>query len=843
MSWLSSVGNLLENLDGQAETVAETVAEQATSTGISNNLRRLNNTIANNASAITSNIAKSGNISRDDDFEEGDDYYDGNSFSSFEDDEEFTTDGEGEDDKIGGANTISTEGDKSGNDGLIANNANAISSGPSSVSAQSAPTTELFQPTNDNQQPDKDSDPIGKPVSNKARNPDQEQQSSVKPIAPEKVNPSNATETPSDTNNTNPKVPALQKLPMKQVERGITLPNQLSPLLQQKASAKQSLVTEASSKTSAPTQNDPGTKKVPEQKQKDETRLFKKQQQQQQQVLASKNKTIQSLQSQLAKLREQVTKGAAENESLNQRTKDLKDKLQSSEREIEAQGNELSKAGDEMEKIRTNAKEELEDLQDDHEDEMEEIQRNHQSALDKMRQEYEKNIAEWKERYESEENLRQQEGGDSIKELQEATKREREALIKLAEVTDERKSLQTKLDLVVGQETTLKQQVESSLESAETVAAREQRARDELDAAAALHTKQMTQRQRREAELEQTILEMGSALTLAKQQLQQQGKILSSPKGKAAARSAESNQDQNDGPNYKEQFEQVTEELETVQLQFTMETQRREALQQQLTEVSEEREQELSQTQSRQHQHDRKVTDLESTIYRLQDSIRASHQQSNASSDIVTNDSLHVQAANTPHKGQPNQEWEGAKQEITNLSEQLFRQQALAKNAKSEILALKGRLQAANTRADDAEKARYDSKYAPTPRSRTYDVEGGNSGSTPPPFSARRRIKGGSSRGVRSIRSALPCFGSGRASAENGAIMEQVALTIDAIDSWMVGTGSFMRHEPFARLGLLMYLMVLHLWSFALVVFHTTEVEHGDFGSMDSNPRHWREHT
>lgn len=131
----------------------------------------------------------------------------------------------------------------------------------------------------------------------------------------------------------------------------------------------------------------------------------------------------------------------------------------------------------------------------------------------------------------------------------------------------------------------------------------------------------------------------------------------------------------------------------------------------------------MSQTQSRQHQHDRKVTDLESTIYRLQDSIRASHQQSNSSSDRVTNDSLHVQAANTPHKGQPNQEWEGAKQEITNLSEQLFRQQALAKNAKSEILALKGRLQAANARADDAEKARYDSKYAPTPRSRTYDVE------------------------------------------------------------------------------------------------------------------------
>ena len=89
------------------------------------------------------------------------------------------------------------------------------------------------------------------------------------------------------------------------------------------------------------------------------------------------------------------------------------------------------------------------------------------------------------------------------------------------------------------------------------------------------------------------------------------------------------------------------------------------------------------------------------------------------------------------------------------------------------------------------------------------------------------------------MRSALPCFGPGR---QAGA-MEQVALTIDAIDSWMVDTGSFMRGEPIARLGLLLYLMTLHLWTFALVVFHTTEVEHGDFGSMDSNPRHWAERT
>jgi hypothetical protein len=41
--------------------------------------------------------------------------------------------------------------------------------------------------------------------------------------------------------------------------------------------------------------------------------------------------------------------------------------------------------------------------------------------------------------------------------------------------------------------------------------------------------------------------------------------------------------------------------------------------------------------------------------------------------------------------------------------------------------------------------------------------------------------------------------------------MEQVALTLDALDNWMVETGSFLRHEPLARLGFLGYLLTLHL--------------------------------
>jgi len=620
-----------------------------------------------------------------------------------------------------------------------------------------------------------------------------------------------------------------------------------------KATPKQEVVastpTAADSKTPAATfsnsnssKNDSAVK-IQEQKQK---------LQQQQQVLTSKNKTIQSLQSQLAKLKEELAQGETEKQELEQKTSTLDEKLKATEREVEAQAKELLRAGGEMEQIRTNAKEEREDLLDDHEDEMEDLQRDHQAALDKMRQEYETTIGEWKERYESEEALRQQEGGDSIRELRDANQREKEALKKLAEITAEKEALRTKLDQVVGHETKLQQQVESSLESAETVAAREQRAREELDEATALHAKQMAQRQAREAELEQTILEMGSALTLAKQELQQQKTALARGGGAPGVSSGQEQQQGADGSQYKEQFEQVAEELDSVRVQLTMETQRREALQQELADVSREREQEFSSAQAREHQHDRKVADLESTIHRLQDSMRALQQEPGRSgssnsvmeSEYIAGKTNSLTGVVSKPQVASKRELEAAKQEITHLSEELLRQQTLAKNAKSEVLTLKGRLRAANARADEAEKASYNPMSAMTsPRSHKYDVENAGNNYNGSTFSTRRRIKGGSSRGVRSIRSALPCFTSGRNPAGSGGALDQVALTIDAIDSWMVDTGSFMRHEPFARLGLLLYLMILHLWSFALVVFHTTEIEHGDFGSMDSNPRHWREHS
>jgi hypothetical protein len=95
----------------------------------------------------------------------------------------------------------------------------------------------------------------------------------------------------------------------------------------------------------------------------------------------------------------------------------------------------------------------------------------------------------------------------------------------------------------------------------------------------------------------------------------------------------------------------------------------------------------------------------------------------------------------------------------------------------------------------------------------------------------RRRIKGGqrTNSTVRSIRSALNIR-----PGQVGEGTEQVAATIDAVDSFLVETGSYMRHEPLARFAFLIYLIILHLWAFCLVLFHahSFEKEHADLGNL-----------
>jgi chromosome segregation ATPase len=274
-------------------------------------------------------------------------------------------------------------------------------------------------------------------------------------------------------------------------------------------------------------------------------------------------------------------------------------------------------------------------------------------------------------------------------------------------VTTEKEDLQSQVERLSSDATELRSQLQSALDETHAAVAREKQAQDDLDASKAAHSRQLLQRQRREAELEQTIAQLGSALSMAKQQQQQQQQQSADPDMNGLNQLIHREQDNQPAEvvNYKERWEQVTEEVETLRVQLTMEVQRRQALEQELQEMAQERTEEAALEQSRQAQNDRKISELEATISRLQSLLRGYQ-----SLEIKSEQSSE---ASQVSQQQLSKQLEDAHREIPKLSDQLLRHHGLAKNAKTEILALKGRLQAAITRAEEAEKAEYHNPSTP----------------------------------------------------------------------------------------------------------------------------------
>lgn len=56
--------------------------------------------------------------------------------------------------------------------------------------------------------------------------------------------------------------------------------------------------------------------------------------------------------------------------------------------------------------------------------------------------------------------------------------------------------------------------------------------------------------------------------------------------------------------------------------------------------------------------------------------------------------------------------------------------------------------------------------------------------------------------------------------------------------TFRVTTGKYLRQNPLARAGFLLYLLVIHFWALALLVFHAHSYEtiHGDFGAGHQLP-------
>mmetsp|Transcript_9078 Transcript_9078/g.21583 ORF Transcript_9078/g.21583 Transcript_9078/m.21583 type:complete len:821 (+) Transcript_9078:71-2533(+) len=521
---------------------------------------------------------------------------------------------------------------------------------------------------------------------------------------------------------------------------------------------------------------------------------------------------LQSIQDRLTKTSKELKASQTESKKLEKQVSALDSQLEAANSEIHAQGEELRRAGDRMEKDRRLAQEEREELLDDQDEEIEQLKTLHTSEIESLKANYEKRLSDLTNKLESEESRRAQEGGNWTKELDDAVKREREVLKNLSDAEMKKDNLELNVSKLEAKVEGLESKLESATLCSKEAEARQREAEDKLDEALSQHARQLNQRQSREAELEKTIFDLGSALTEAKR-LQQGSSI------------QQSETPPTEDTHFKEKYEAAIEESDTLRVQLNMETQRRAALENEVNEISKERSEEISLAQAKQLQQDRKVADLETNIAHLKSSLhslKVKNSESSLENNIGKNDGS-------------NDEIQEARHEIAKLSDQLIRHQRMAESSKSEILALKGRLQSATSRAEAAERslltAQSTSEY---PARRSFDVE--NAGFS----SSRRRIKGARRRPVsvgRTIRASL--------NLDHGAlsnIMEQIVSTIDALDKWMVETGGLMRNEPLARLGFLAYLVTLHLWTFGLVIFHTVETPHGDFGTMDANPRHWRNH-
>jgi len=213
---------------------------------------------------------------------------------------------------------------------------------------------------------------------------------------------------------------------------------------------------------------------------------------------------------------------------------------------------------------------------------------------------------------------------------------------------------------------------------------------------------------------------------------------------------------------------------------------------------------ELSTSFAKQKQYDMKISDLTSTVTRLQSSLHNS--KVSESEDYGKS----IEKAKSS-------EFE---RQISVLSEELFRQRIKHEDSSSEILTLRSRLKAALIRAENAEKSTISATQFGS-----HDIESVNSYGQSVPRRRKRKET------VPSIRTAIK-FDPGR-----GEIREQIGSIIDVLDKAAIYVGSHFRHNPITRAFFLIYLIIIHMWTFLLFTFHAhTGLESGRVSDTNHGP-------
>jgi hypothetical protein len=530
----------------------------------------------------------------------------------------------------------------------------------------------------------------------------------------------------------------------------------------------------------------------------------------------------------------------------------LNSALETAESEIEAQRAELDRAASRMERDRSRFKQEKEAAEASHKAEVAALIASHEKSMANYKEQQEEKVKEMEARILRAEQARAREGGERDAELAEALDRERTSIENVAKLAEEKNTLAERVVSLSSEISRLRARLEHASSQFDLASERERNAEEQLDKALSLHARQLGVRQKRESELEQTVADLGAALVVAKAKVER-GMM---------ERTAAGGEQEEEG--LKERFADAQDEIDTLKAQLTLERQRCVTLHSELQDLSKEQADELSGAHARQRQYERKISDLTTTVAKLQRSLSQSNVGTEG--DVASFDEMsgnNNYGRDHQYSGDEKKETDHLRKQIASLSEKIFEQQTKLDRSSGEISTLKTRLQSAILRAETAETALEISNQRlimmEMPGDGGYAVSGISSADEEMALttSMGRRKKGGNKRRlqissdpirrcfhksskVESIRSALGLH-PGR--IPSGGCQETMTVILDTCDTVAIDLGSHFRQYPLSRLAFMLYMVILHAWAFFLLVYHahaqgTGGLDHYSPESMMMSYRH-----
>jgi hypothetical protein len=487
----------------------------------------------------------------------------------------------------------------------------------------------------------------------------------------------------------------------------------------------------------------------------------------------------------------------------------LNSDLESAEREIEAQRQELDRAASRMERDRSRHKQEKEASDASHKAEIVALTASQERIIRQLKDTNDMALREMESRVSRAEQQRAKEGGERDADLADALERERLAVMAASRLQEEMTTLNERIESLTGETSRLDTRLENVTSQMELASERERNAEEQLDKALSLHARQLGVRQKRESELERTVTDLAAALVQAKNKIEASMKAeINLLDGGNASQGACNN------PDEEENLLDLKDEIENLRAQVMLERRRCATLHEELQDLSKEQTDELSMAHSKQREYERTISDLTTTITKLKMNLAMPQDigDDENAMDFISSSS------GGQHSGDDKKETDHLRKQIISLSEKIVEQQSRIDSGRGEISTMKNRLQSALVRAETAEK----SLEGANQRLIMMDIPASSGMSSADeelglPVRRKRRSGFHKTSKVESIRSALGLH-PGR--FPSGGWQEMISSLLDTFDTLSVDLGSHFRHYPMSRLAFMMYLLVLHTWTFFLLVYH-----------------------